>query len=423
MDATIDRSRQGWVCKCDQGARWCAIVLGFSIPVSTALDNFLLFGCLVLGALGGHLRQWLLLLRGTPAGATIAILVAVHALGVFYTVAGPHDTLKSLSRALGLLLLVALIPILSDRAIRERALLGFLLAEGLTLVISYLIWLQIVPVAWWHKGEPADPVVFKLHITHNFLMAFATLIFALRARAADNGRSRAVYLLLAATAAVNVLVLVGGRTGHLVLAVFLVYLALTMTPHHWVRRAFAAATVVLAMGLAGWLLPGSALHQRAAKALEQLHEYHPGDAGYDPVSGAPNSMVLRLEFWHHSLAIIREHPLFGVGTGGFPQAYADRVRPLGRLPTSNPLNEYLMITVELGVIGLAAYIAMLIVLLRAAERIPERTGRDLARCLVIAYGIASLVSSTLLDHTERVFFIWLGAIAIAQIPGLAKRGA
>jgi len=416
----LEASREGWRNKCDRGARWCAIALGFSIPVSTALDNVLLFGCFVLGVLGGHFRQCLRLLWDTPVGRTITILVVVHALGTVYTTAGAHDAFKSLSRMLSLVLLVALVPILGDRVLRERALLCFLLAEGLTLVISYLIWLQIVPVAWWHKGEPADPVVFKLHITHNLLMAFATLIFALRARDAENGRSRTVYLLLAAAAAVNVLVLVGGRTGHVVLAVFLVYLALTMTPHHWVHRAFAAAAVVLTIGLAGWLLPESALHQRAAKALEQLHEYQPGDTGYDPISGAPNSIVLRLEFWRQSLAIIREHPLFGVGTGGFPRAYGDRVRPLGQPPTSNPLSEYLMIAVELGVIGLAVYVAMLIALLRAAERIPDRTGRDLARCLVIAYGIVSLVSSTLVDHTERVFFIWLGAIAIARIPGLAS---
>src|SRR5262249_49624998 len=155
------------------------------------------------------------------------------------------------------------------------------------------------------------------------------LIFALRARDAGNRRSRAVYLVLALAAAANVLVLVGGRTGHLVLAIFLVYLAVTMTPRRGAQQVLAAAVVVLAIGLAGWLLPGSTLHQRAAKAVQQFHEYRPGDTGRDPVTDAPNSIVLRLEFWRHSLEIFSENPVLGVGTGGFQKAYADRVRAGG----------------------------------------------------------------------------------------------
>jgi len=55
-----------------------------------------------------------------------------------------------------------------------------------------------------------------------------------------------------------------------------------------------------------------------------------------------------------SLAIVRDHPVIGVGTGGFAKAYAG-ARGRDRTDAdSNPHSEYLNIAIQLGVIGLAA---------------------------------------------------------------------
>jgi len=78
---------------------------------------------------------------------------------------------------------------------------------------------------------------------------------------------------------------------------------------------------------------------------------------HNPNSG---SMVQRLEYWCTSLLIIRQHPIFGVGTGDVPQAFRDQYQkmnstlaPQYRLRSHD---QYLSITVGFGIIGLAWFL-------------------------------------------------------------------
>ncbi len=73
----------------------------------------------------------------------------------------------------------------------------------------------------------------------------------------------------------------------------------------------------------------------------------------DPNSG---SMVQRFEYWRTSVLLIRQHPLFGVGTGDLPHAFEEQYSKMhSNLAVQNRLrshNQYLSITVALGLAGL-----------------------------------------------------------------------
>jgi hypothetical protein len=81
---------------------------------------------------------------------------------------------------------------------------------------------------------------------------------------------------------------------------------------------------------------------------------------HDPNS---NSMVQRFEYWRTSLLIIRQHPIFGVGTGDVPKAFDDQyVKMKTNLAIQNRLrshNQYLSITVAFGIIGLAWFMIVM----------------------------------------------------------------
>mgnify|MGYP006377636595 FL=1 len=89
------------------------------------------------------------------------------------------------------------------------------------------------------------------------------------------------------------------------------------------------------------------LHKRVMLADEEYQQWR---AGIPP---APTSSVgLRLELLRNTLEIIGSHPVFGVGTGGFAQAYARRVGNSGAGGRDNPHNEILMMTAQFGIAGL-----------------------------------------------------------------------
>lgn len=391
--------------RADRIAAWLVVALGFSIPISVALDNLLLVMILVLWLATGRLKEKWSAIRDNPVGLLALTAFALYLVGMTYTDAW-HDALEMLGKATRFLFIPILFWICRDARTRQRALGGFLLAMSLTLAISYLVWLDVLPQMAGIKGTSADPVVFKLHITQNLFMAFAAYLLAVSTRDAAGLKARVFLGALSALAAFNVLVMVHGRTGQLVLVVLIAYFYLS----NWRWRGVAMGSVALAV-LAGavYLTPSSALHQRVVVTIDEYANWRPQDA-------SQTSTGLRMEFWSTTAEIIRAHPLIGVGTGGFPQAYAERVRGTQKTRSENPHNEYFMMMVQFGVVGLAFMLYLFFTQWRLAIALPTALERDAARGLVIAIGVASLVSSTLIDHAEGLFFVWMSGLLFAGLP-------
>ncbi len=111
--------------------------------------------------------------------------------------------------------------------------------------------------------------------------------------------------------------------------------------------------------------------------------------------------------------------MFGAGTGGFPAAYAKLVKDTGQTLSRNPHNDFMLITVQTGVVGLAALLWLLWQQWRHAPRLPTRMERGLAQGLVATMLIVSMLNSPLLDHTEGLLYAWLTALLYAGLKSAA----
>jgi O-antigen ligase len=389
----------------DRAALWIAVAIGFSIPISTALDNVLVAALLLCWVTGGRYREKIAAIRGNVFAILACALFLLYLAGSLYSVGAGKDVLHALDKASVLLLIPVVISLNPGTEFRDRALHAFMAAVLLTLVLSYLLWLELLPQGPLIKGEPSDPVIFKLRITHGVLIAFGAFLFALKAREAADLRWRMVWALGAVLAAFNVLIMVQGRTGQLVLIVLLLYFLISS--FRW-RGLLAAVAAGLAIGGTVYLTPSSALHQRV---LTTIIEYQDWQAGRPPTLLAN----MRLESWSNSLKIVREHPLVGVGTGGFAAAYAKQVESTSMMPLAQPENQYLLTTVQLGVVGLAALLALFAMQWHLASRLATRSDTDLARGLVITMAVGCMFNSFLLDHTEALFYAWLSGLLFAGL--------
>ena len=90
-----------------------------------------------------------------------------------------------------------------------------------TLFPSYLIWSGLFPEGVF-RGNATDPTVFRLHVTQNFFMAFASFAPARLARSESKKALRGL-LLRGVLALFNVIFMVQGRTGYLVVALLLIF--------------------------------------------------------------------------------------------------------------------------------------------------------------------------------------------------------
>jgi len=109
------------------------------------------------------------------------------------------------------------------------------------------------------------------------------------------------------------------------------------------------------------------------------------------------STFFRVELWRSSLALLREHPWFGVGPGNFQAAYRTRyVLPSAwqEFELDHPHNVYLDHWTRLGLLGLLAGMAVQVGFWRQMRRRP----RCDALALGLAGGMAALLAHGLVDN-------------------------
>ena len=257
-------------------------------------------------------------------------------------------------------------------------------------------------------GRIPPSVVFESVSFEALLMAFGAFLFAHFALHAQSRRRRMLWSVLALLAVVNVMVIVKGRTGQLILVALALYF--TYSAWRW-RGALLSVAGITVVVVALALGPTSA--SRMSRTLDEWRDWRPGQA-------TETATGLRLEFYQHGLAIVRDHPVIGVGTGGFAKAYAGRVAATELTPTTNPHSEYLNISIQLGVIGLAALLYLFYCEWRVAASLTTTPERQLARGLVITFVIGCLFNSLLMDHTEGLLFAWASGLLFAGLPVAAE---
>jgi len=248
--------------------------------------------------------------------------------------------------------------------------------------------------------------VFKHSLTHAILMAFGAFLFVQLGAAGAARAVRRLWYVLAAAAVLNIVFLVPGRTGYVVLVVLVAYLGYGW--RRWIGVAVTIAALALSLALAyGVSLP---FKEHVERAVQEYSSWKP-----DVAAAGTSAVGVRLEFYRNSLEIVRDRPLIGVGTGGFPRAYAERVTGTGMLASTNPHNEYLLVAVQLGAAGVALLAYLFFVLWREASRLASPLECRLARGLTLAIAAGCLFNSLLLDHTEGLLFAWLTALLYAGL--------
>lgn len=380
----------------NDAGRLAALAVGFTLPISVALDNTLLTIMLAGWIAGGHYADKLAAARNNIVCIGALVLFSALALGAFYGVQSSADARSSLLKYLDL----ALVPIFAyyfrDPAMRRNGLLIFAAAMTLVLTYSFLVRFGVLDLGSLIRGSISSPVVFKFRVTHNFLMAFSAFLFTWLAIASQSRSEKVGCYELAALAAFNVTLMVEGATGYIILFA----LALLLVFNLLSRRHVIAAIVAISLFMGLLVVTPGPLSSRLSLIAKEMQTWRPDNAAQHSSAG------LRLEFYKNTLKIIAEHPIAGVGTGGFAKAYAEKVQGTEKTKTENPHNEYLMVAAQTGLIGLAALLGLFATQWMAAKHLSTKLETGLARGLVLTMVIGCLFNSFLLDHTEGLFYAW-----------------
>lgn len=379
-----------------------AFMLGVSLPVSNALMHLAL-GSILLCVLwqrdGKNLRR---LIRH-PLVWVPALMFTLLACSVFLQ---PQDygaemveKYKKLLYVLPLALFFLNVPAAFNRFVS-----GFLLANGVILLLSLAA--GLLPLSIGHIS-PLNPTVFKLHITQNFFMALAVLLWLSRAFA-HRGIRRPGYAVLVVLASYDVLFLVLGRTGYVALVVGTgVWLLLSSG---WRQRLAVMACGVCVICVVV-LIPNRAA-ERVVLGVAEIHHCLSLTGG-DAYDACKTSMGQRTAFVQKSLRLIKHSPWFGNGAGSFWYGNPDT-----GYQVNNPHNQYLLEAVQSGLTGLALFLVWMAYCYREAWRQPVAI-RNLMIAVLTAYMACHLFNAFLLDSAEGHLFMVMAAVLAGK--GMKRR--
>lgn len=379
---------------------YIAVLLVLTLPFSTALTLVFSAALLLLWISSAQFMSLPIFIKQNPLALLALLLFFYLAFGVTYTTASPENAFSTLSKYRELLLLIVLPPFFQSEFIRRWAWNAFIIASIVTIFGSYAIYFGLIDYM-----QPMDPSI-KNRITHSLLVAF--FAFFCVHKSLQAGKYRLLYIALIILCIHNLFFLVSGRTGQLI---FLLLMLLFYIQRFSTKKA--VLLIIFTVTLLSVFVTYSDSANRINEGFSRTQNYLHSDKGETNTSEGQ-----RLTFWKHSLTLISENPWLGHGTGSYPTEYS-RVAAKTDIASNNPHNEYLMITIQTGIVGLLLFLAFLFSQYQYSLKLTNEY-KWLAQGILVALATNSLFNSTILDFTEGHWFTTMIALCFATLPTNTK---
>jgi len=390
-----------WTEKAHQAGVFLTIALGFAIPISTSLTNYLATLILVLWFLAGHFKTFKDQVRSNPLVRASLLLFLIFVLGMLYTPVSFGEAGKMLKKYRELLYLIVLIPFLCTEKHRTWAQCAFGLSVVVTLIASFY--------TFYFPPESLDKALmgqaFKDRINHSFLLA--AFAFGLMTYAFAHKNNKRFVMGLSAIfvlATADLFFIVNGRTGYVLF--YLLFIVFLAQQFKW-RFTVYGLLVLLILNFGLISVPGPYQKRAYETVVNTLKYFKKGNS--------ETSVGQRLEFMITSSQLLAERPVFGHGTGSFKSQYAALAEAKGlKLKTANPHSEYLMTGVQTGLVGIGFLLYFIFCQFKYSFRLSP-LNKNLALGLAAITAVGCMGNSILLDHTPGVFVIYFSAVYFSAL--------
>lgn len=369
------------------------ICLMLCVPV---LNKCFWIAIFLILASGSWLKDWKILLKDKVI-LTGILLALTFTIGVLYSQASWNYSLRVWDKYLKICYLLFFLPFFTQKKARHQALLFFLLSVMISEIFAYLHYFNIV-----NLGFPSSKHwLFVQDIDSGFIVSFAAYLlvnFAL-----DNKKFRTLSCICFLVCTIDVLFLNQERTG------YLIYLGLTgllfLQRFRW--KGLVSALLVVPLLFASIYFTSSKFQDRINQVATNITAYQQGNK--------ETSIGLRLTFAEYSLKVIKEHLLFGSGTGSFEEIYRSMNGPKINNATwpAHPHNEYVSILFQLGVVGLTIFIYWIYLQLRVSFALPNNEKLFL-QGLIVAFLLLSFCNASLLVNPAGACYVLFLAVFMAS---------
>lgn len=379
----IDRSMYGFL-----------VLTGFFIPLSITATDIFMTATALLGILSGRfLREFDSIRRNAIVWCAVWIVILVF-LAMMWSIAPWDQRFSALHKYAKLLYIPLLWVVCTDTKWRDRTIAAFLLGVFITVILSYL-------KAWTglHFGRNPNPAfVFYTHIETGFLVAFAIYLLALFSWKQPRWRWLCIPLILMFS--YQELFINDSRTG--LVAFLILFLVFAAQFARWKGLLLGLALVSALLGGSYYASP--IFRKTVQETAQEISHYR---------QGQPNSSIgYRISFNSLGWRLAADRPIIGYGAGSFAEAS----KLLGGVPgwriIQTPHNEYMMMMVEFGGVGLLSLIILFGMQWLATFRLDEM--RHFAQGLIVVFMASAFYNAFLYLSVSGHFYVLFTALFFAQ---------
>ena len=383
----------------DKTFQFLLIILAFLMPLTVFGGNLIIVIICFLWLFSGNYKSKFNQIINNKLMIASILFFFIHVVGLIWT----EDLSWGLHIVHKMWYFIGLFPILYTIVRKDyigHYISAFLLAISTTEVCSYLVWFEIIEP--FKSATVENPTPFMSHISYNPILAFA--IYLVLHEIFFNKKITnfvfSLYSFFAISMIINMFI-TGGRAGQVAFFAMLVVLIIQILDKQRIKSLITIFIVIPGIFFTAYQV-SDLFQQRVNLAYNQALEYHPE---------SNNSIGYRITFVRNSWDVIKENPIIGIGTGDFPMEYK-KINQINKtiIPnTNNPHNMFILILMELGVIGLISMLSIFYYQIKLSFNSSNRFIRDVGITLPLLFLVIMWSDSYLLGHYTTLMFVFFSS--------------
>lgn len=379
--------------KIDQIACFLIITSVFFLPFSPTLNNLFLLAA-ALTFFGGQLTEKSNFITSYAMTWFGLVLLILYAASIFYSHYSASESLKGFWKEAHLFLALLAMPLFVTEKARQRALQALVLSACLSAIMVTMQHFHLVDwrsLLFKHRQQLFPPIPYSIFL--------AFTCFLLLNQILDNRQWRTVRILVLLFLGYVLFFINIERTGVLVLLGLLVLICWQRLNWRW----FIVGILGIAFLSTALYYLSPNMQQRIKLAVHEVATYQ---------QQPDTSIGIRLTFIRYSIDLIKQDPWFGKGAGRYADGKGDLpLDPTLQQGRLNPENSYLRIALELGLVGLLAFILWL-----AASwydtRFLRLSEKRLVQGLILSFVLSNFCITAFLLNMTAVFYFLLLAVLL-----------
>ncbi len=386
----------------DKVYQYLLITLAFIFPLTVAGGNLIIGIIVLLWLFSGNYLSKFSQINGNKLAIFSILFFSMHVVGLLWT-EDMEWGLLIVNKMWYFLLLLPILLTITKKEYIKHYITAFILAMTLTELLSYLVWFEVIGPL--HKATAGNPTPTMSHISYNPFLTFGIYLIAheLLFNKYLSKLSNYLYAFFAVTMSINMFI-TGGRAGQVM---YFIMLGILIFQYYGRRKKIKATIVSLIIILSiflGAYNSSSIFQNRMNEAVTNISTYN--------TDGNKNTSVgQRMTYTINSLEIIKNNLFLGVGTGDFPSEYNKmHVKNTPEVNTTvNPHNMYILVTVQLGLVGLLGMLLIFYQQIKFSLSAKIKINRDLGLVLPLLFLVIMFSDSYLLGHFTTLLFVFFSS--------------